>query len=266
MSTIKKNDFRCMWQGKIVRDLKASDFQGLNTVERIGEKTDKALLMVHGFSSTPAVFRELIPHLNHYDAIFAPALPGHAQSVEAFSKVRANDWLQFITDIGQNIAQTYAKVDVVGLSMGGVLACHLSQHIHLNHLYLLAPALFLRQKMHSIQLLAHGLSRLGFKYVRNLAGNLHSHRHCEMAYRTLPLTSVLEVLNLIQQLDLKSPNCPVDVFLGKHDAVVHSEMVASLVSQWSDTTIHWLNHSAHVLPLDGDIDQILALINEQSMA
>lgn len=259
---MNRNDFRCMWRGQIVRDLKAQDYNSIAPVDLQGEGKERALLLLHGFSSTPAVFRELIPDLSQYDAIVAPALPGHAQSIDAFSKVHARDWVTHTELLCSELMQKYKKLDVLGMSLGGVLACHLSKQFPLHHLYLLAPALVLRKKIKSMRTLALILHRLGFRRIRNLAGNLHTRRHCELAYRQLPISTITEVLGFIDSFQFIPPTCPTDVFLGEHDDVVNSEAVADHFAHLTNASTHWLAHSAHVLPLDGDIDQILACMKE----
>ncbi|MGL6036951.1 MAG: alpha/beta hydrolase, partial [Legionella sp.] len=49
--------------------------------------------------------------------------------------------------------------------------------------------------------------------------------------------------------------------LGAHDQVVNSKKVEQLFSSLPNATIHWLSNSAHVLPLDNDLAQIIQCIN-----
>lgn len=256
------DDFRCMWRGIPLATLSASDATLLQTFNRYGKNRNKALLLIHGFSSSPAVFRHLLPAFSGYDAVIAPVLPGHAESVEAFSKAKAGDWLTYVEDICATLVAEFKEVDVLGLSMGGLLACHLSRHYPLHHLYLLAPALDLQLALPGIIKLARFLKRLGFCQVRSSAGNLFTQGHCEIAYRQLPLTSVIEILSLVKQFDFIPPTCPTDLFLGCYDEVVASRRVAARFADCDNTTIHWLAKSAHVLPLDGDTDIIIDCVKQ----
>ena len=255
------NDFRYLWRGKTIQGVSSADAGLLNGISYHNGHKKRALLLLHGYSSSPAVYRELIPDLiNLYDAVVCPVLPGHGESLEAFAKATGQQWFAAAEQSLSRLDKHYNAVDVMGLSLGGVLACHLSHLFPIRHLYLLAPALVLRLNIPPYLKLARILKRLGFQYLRNHAGNLLTRRSAELAYRQLPITSIIEILTVIQEFKFNPPPCPVDVFLGKHDQVINSEQVEQLFANQPNTNIHWLDRSAHVLPLDGDIDTILARV------
>lgn len=258
---MNNNDFRYMRRGKQVSDLSQEEMSLLHPINQRGEGKERALLVLHGFSSTPAVYRLLIPRLKHYDAIVCPALSGHAQSIEAFSQSTASQWLATATQACEELIKEYQKVDVLGLSLGGLLACELSKRFSLNHLFLLAPALKLKLHLPAMITLAQVLQYLGFKQLRNAAGNLVSTEQAEIAYKKLPITTILEILSLIRDYQWVAPSCPVDLFLGSHDEVVASEAVEALFASLPNAKVHWLTNSAHVLPLDRDLDEIVECIN-----
>lgn len=261
---MKRDDFRCIRRGKPLFRLKKEDAFLLAPLERRNGKTSRALLLLHGFTSTPAVFRTILPSLSFYDAIFCPLLPGHGDNLETFAGIKAQNWIKAAEQSFLHLANDYQKVDVLGLSLGGLLACHLSSCFNLEHLYLLAPALHLRLSINSILNWANVLNYLGFTAVRNLAGDLHTNEHCEIAYRQLPLRPIIEIASLIKQFTLRLPSCPTDVFLGCHDHVVASEQVATRFANQKHIRIHWLANSAHVLPLDGDVLHIIECIKQQA--
>ncbi|MFI4919859.1 MAG: alpha/beta hydrolase [Legionellales bacterium] len=258
---MNNDDFRYMRRGKPLAGLSKQDLPLLQPIDRRDGGTERALLVLHGFASSPAVYRHLIPKLKHYNAIVCPVLPGHAQSIEAFSHAKAADWLAMATQICGELCKEYQKVDVLGLSLGGLLACKLSQLFPVNHLYLLAPALKLKMRTNSIMKLAQVLQCLGFHHLRNAAGNLITDEHAEITYRKLPIATIIEMLRLAQQYQWVPPTCPVDLFLGAHDEVVASDEVAKLFASLPLVTTHWLQNSAHILPLDRDLDEIVACIN-----
>jgi len=234
----------------------------LKPIDLRSTKRERGLLVLHGFSSSPAVFRKLLPALTHYDAIVCPALPGHADSLTSFTHAKASDWQSAAFSACETLLKDYKTVDVLGLSLGGLLACELSQRLAIHHLYLLAPALALRQNITLTRWLAYALHALGFRRVRNHAGDLYTNAHSELTYRQLPIKSIIEILTLIQQFKFSAPRCPTDVFLGCYDTVVDSFAVERYFQGVSHSTIHWLKQSAHILPLDGDIDRIITCVNK----
>ncbi len=253
-------DFCFLRRGQQQGILLKKDQTLLNPIAIHGQGQERALLLLHGFSSTPAVFRAMLPQLPAYDAIIAPILPGHADSIAAFSKATAQEWLATAVSACQELLTKYRFVDVLGLSLGGLLACHLSSRFALNRLYLLAPAIDLHVHVKLTLLAARSLHYLGFRHLRNRAGNLHTSDYSELTYRQLPLTAIIEILTLVKNFEFQPPSCPTDVFLGRFDEVVDSKKVAARFEHLPLVTTHWLENSAHVLPLDGDINRILDAI------
>ncbi|KTD76350.1 alpha/beta hydrolase [Legionella waltersii] len=258
---MKKDDFRYMRRGRHLSGLAQDELQLLSPIHQESKTKKRALLVLHGFSSSPAVYRYVIPKINHYDAIICPVLAGHAESIEAFSHSKAADWLHSAHQACASLVSQYKKVDVLGLSLGGLLACKLSQEFKLNHLFLLAPALRLNLHINTMLKLAQILRFFGFRHLRNAAGNLKTNVNAEIAYKKLPISTIIEMLLLAQSYEWVPPSCPVDLFLGAHDQVVASKEVEQLFMNLPNVTIHWLQESAHVLPLDNDLEQIIDCIN-----
>lgn len=256
-------DFCFTWRGELQAPLSAKDANLLKPIALYHQNQGRALLLLHGFSSTPAVFRAILPKLPAYDAIICPVLPGHADSIESFANAKACDWILAAEQACEALLQHYHWVDVMGLSLGGLLACHLSAKFALNHLYLLAPALDLRLPLNITLFAAQCLKSLGVRLLRNRAGNLQSNQFSELTYRQLPLHAIIEILSLVKHFQFKQPNCPTDVLLGRFDKVVDSKKIAARFKTNSVATIHWLEHSAHILPLDGDIKTILDVMHTQ---
>lgn len=250
------NDLRYMRRGVHLSVLKPENATLLEAIDRRNGKKQNALLLLHGFSSSPAVYRHLLNSFSEYDTIIAPVLPGHASSLDDFATMKTSELLQYVEQICASLIHEYQHVDVMGLSLGGILACHLARNYNLHHLYLLAPALDLHLATTKIIKLARLLKWLGFYRVRNEAGNIYTSSNCEIAYQQLPLTSIIELLEFIDHFEFIAPTCPTDLFLGKYDEVVASQLVASRFMNSNNTTIHWLENSAHILPLDGNIEAI----------
>jgi carboxylesterase len=259
---MKPDDFCYMRRGKPIAAFKEEEAGLLGAVDLRRPEQGRALLLLHGYSSSPAVYRFLIPQLNRYHALFCPVLPGHGLSIEDFSKAKAKDWVRASRASFEVLAKEYEQVDVLGLSLGGLLACLLSQDYPVHHLYLLAPAFKVTMNVPWMIVLAKALSHLGFKHLRNKAGDLQTHEQAEIALRKLPLSTVLEMLEFLNTLQWVAPQCPVDLFLGRHDQVVASNEVEQLFAPLPNARIHWLEHSAHVLPLDNDLDLIVSCLNE----
>ena len=254
-------DFRFIQQGKQISPLLPAQVSMLAPVDVRGQGRDRALLLLHGFSSSPAVFRVMmLDAFTKYDAVVCPVLPGHSESIAAFSTATARDWMATAEAACSALLQEYKVVDVLGFSLGGLLACHLSQRFTLNRLYLLAPALVMKRSVSATLFCARALHFLGFKWLHNRGGNLYTNHYAELTYRQLPIATIIEILTFIKDYSFVPPKCPTDLFLGRYDEVVDSPSVAGLFVDTPNVTTHWLESSAHVLPLDGDIVAIVACI------
>lgn len=260
---INYKDFGYMWCGKEKRALTTDETNLLREVDIRKRPEGRAMLLLHGFTSSPAVYREIIPRFTMYDALYCPVLPGHAESVEAFSAATAQQWLECANQAYVNLAKDYAKVDVLGLSLGGFLALKVAEKYPVNHLFVLAPALKLQRWSAGLLVLAKILNALGIKKLANVGGDLHSKEFQEITYRVMPLPVAIQLLSLIVNNQFVLPNCPTDLLLGKYDQVVDSNAVAKLFIDSKLTTTHWLTNSAHVLPLDGDIQKIIYVVENR---
>lgn len=258
---INRDDFHYMWRGKATRALIASEIDMLKPIHLYGKKKGRALLLLHGFSSSPAVYRAIIPTLKNYDALVCPVLPGHGENLAAFTRVNASEWVHAAEIACEALVQQYQTVEVVGLSLGGLLAYHLSNKYPIKHLYLLAPAFKLTFNLKLGIALARLLHAFGLKYIKNRAGNLYTKTHEELTYRKLPVRTIIELFTLIEQREHTYPSCSIDLFLGRHDEVVDSAYIKKQFNGKPNCSIHWLENSAHVLPLDGDIKTIIDCMN-----
>lgn len=260
---INQDDFHYMWRGKPTRALPPSEIDSLKPIHLYGKKYGRALLLLHGFSSSPAVYRAMIPNLKNYDALVCPALPGHGENLAAFTSVNASEWVTAAEEACEALIAQYESVEVVGLSLGGLLAYHLANKYPIKHLYLLAPAFKLTFNLTLARALARILHAFGLKQITNRAGNLYTKTYDELTYRKLPIRTIIELFNLIEQHDMTQPSCAIDLFLGKHDEVVNSPYIAKQYDNNPNCNTHWLENSAHILPLDGDIKEIITCMNTQ---
>lgn len=259
---INNNDFAYMWCGREIKTLSPSEIEILKPINMQTRPAGRAILLLHGFTSSPAVYRAMLPQLTMYDAILCPVLPGHAESIAAFAAATAAQWLNCAESAFVKLSKKYNQVDVMGLSLGGCLALKIAEKYPVNRLFLLAPALKLHGWTGGILFLVNFLRMLGLRNLKNRGGNLHRKNFQELTYRQIPLSAAAQLLSLVQNNKFVIPSCPIELLVGRYDSVVDSTAVVKLFANAANTHIHWLENSAHVLSLDGDIDKILEVVRD----
>ena len=100
----------------------------------------KAVILIHGFITSPKDFNPLYGFLNkNYDLVYKVYLPGHKDN-EPYKNFKVDATFNTILDAYDNIAQNYSNIDVIGFSLGGALASYLASVRKIDKLVLLSPA------------------------------------------------------------------------------------------------------------------------------
>jgi alpha-beta hydrolase superfamily lysophospholipase len=82
-----------------------------------------ALLLVHGFGASPAIFSRMAPALAARGfACHAMRLPGYGERVQSYALATRADWRRALSDELSALRRDHASVWVVAHSMGGTLA------------------------------------------------------------------------------------------------------------------------------------------------
>ena len=107
------------------------------------EGGDIGVLLIHGFTGSPAEMRLMGHYLNDRGlTVSAPLLPGHGTKVEDLNQVSWPDWTAAVEQALADLREQCAHVYVAGLSMGALLTLYLaSRHPELPAFAVYAPAL-----------------------------------------------------------------------------------------------------------------------------
>ncbi|RKX90231.1 MAG: hypothetical protein DRP59_10015 [Spirochaetes bacterium] len=90
--------------------------------------SDNLVLFVHGFPSTPAVYRWAAEELSKegWDCA-APLLPGFGTDWHDLLSTNFSQWYAYLSDYYREMRNSYRKVFIVGTSMGGSLTLKLAE-------------------------------------------------------------------------------------------------------------------------------------------
>lgn len=162
----------------------------------------KAVLLVHGWTSTPYEVRRLGMFLNEngYTA-YGPMLRGHGTVPTDLENVSWNDWLWDIETAYGELKKTHEKVYIAGTSIGASLALLLAnKKPEISGLVLMATPYKIKLERTMI-FLAH-LNSLFQKYKRKFyppTFGLATTITRLIAYQTYPIKSARETFTLVRQ-------------------------------------------------------------------
>ncbi len=107
------------------------------------EGDSNGVLLLHGFGDTPQTLLLLAQRLAKAGyGVYAPLLPGHGRSMEAFRKSHADEWIDAARTAARGMSVRHRTLAIVGLSMGGALAVLVGAEIReISSLVLIAPYL-----------------------------------------------------------------------------------------------------------------------------
>ena len=89
--------------------------------------TEVGVLLLHGFTSTPAQFMELAEYLAGKGvSVYAPLIAGHGTKPEDLEKTTSKDWIESCEKALDELSEKVKKVFVLGNSFGGNIAFKLA--------------------------------------------------------------------------------------------------------------------------------------------
>jgi len=216
-------------------------------------------LLIHGFTGSPFMFRELAQYLAERDVtVLCRQLPGHGTTPEEMSRTDWRDWYGASVASLVELSSKCEKVVVCGQSMGGTLSLHLAAHHASGNkvagvitygapIYMKNPLLpFLP------------LIKPFVKYMHSPApdvANLEA-RPEVLSYDRVPLRCIESLLDLLDHVrnDLRDVTVPVLLFQGVIDHVVDPPNVHLIhrLLGCDDKIVVELPNSCHMIPVDYD--------------
>ena len=229
----------------------------------LSNDTDKAILMVHGFSSTPCEVLSLgeFLHKKGY-AVKGVLLPGHATYPADLERSHFNQWRKKVKSEYDLLKESYESVSVVGFSLGGLLGMDLAVSNKIDSLVLLAP--FIRMSpYYFLNFTPEKVVRFASKFIPYVIKSLKftnindpRARRNHITYSAIPIRGTVRIFDLaaIVMPDLHRISNPVLIMHATKDKVVDpqgSQLIYDTISSTFKEII-WLEHSNHIIPLDYD--------------
>jgi len=246
---------------KVIKGGEPFEFTGTN---------DCAVLLLHGFTGSPASVLLMGKFLfNVGYSVMAPLLAGHGINIEALQKTNADDWYGSALEAYKKLRIKYAKVVVLGVSMGGLLALRLGAQEKPDAVISIATPIFLYDWRVRWAWLFHWF----LPYVAKRPHIYPAGEEYNIAYLDhIPTKPVASMWNLVQKCRneyLSKINCPILIEQSKADATVRFDSAQYIYDNCAsvDKKLYWFNNSGHLLILDKDrkeaMEQIENFLNER---
>ena len=217
------------------------------------------VLVLHGFTGSPASVRPWAQHLNLAGyAAAVPRLPGHGTRWQDLNRTTYDDWYAEAETAFEKLASDCDTVFVAGLSMGGCLALDVAERRarDVAGLVLVNPIVNReRRDVVVLPLLKHVVPALP-----GIANDIKQVGADEVAYTRMPLRAAHSMFQAIKVVRNRLPEVtqPLLLFRSRTDKVVDpssGRIILSTVSS-RDLEERVLENSYHVATLDHDAPAI----------
>ena len=208
------------------------------------------VLLIHGFTGSPAAMRGLGKYLNETQGFttLGIRLPGHGTQVDDLRRSTWRDWLTAVED-GINLLQGMCdQIYVAGLSMGGVLTLTAASRYEVHGVAALSTPYGLTRDWRVRFMRPLGLFVPKFKKPA-VVGN-----RAETSYAYYVPHAIAEAAELAQLMQdgLSKINVPVLLIQSHGDKVIEPNALDLLSAQLRAPRLEtlWLEKSGHVITLD----------------
>jgi carboxylesterase len=222
------------------------------------EEGSHGVLLLHGFGDTPQTLSLYARHLATAGfAVFAPLLPGHGRTFDAFMSSRADDWILAAKDAFVDMRRRYPVVSVSGLSMGGALAVIVAaEHHDIASLVLFAPYLGMPRWLHGAALTHWLWGRMVGPVRANSPRSIQDpiEREKNLSYGRVTGRAVFELSRVVKRANraLGQVVTPTLIIQSREDPRVSARVVERAFNKLAapEKKIVWTTGAGHIITVD----------------
>ncbi|NOU99070.1 alpha/beta hydrolase [Paenibacillus planticolens] len=194
-------------------------------------------LLFHGFTGGPYEVEPLARHLRERGQLCkVPELPWHGESYHQLKSSRWEDWVKAAEEHAETMTRDYGQFDMVGFSMGGLLAAYLSVRYPVRRLILLNTAVIYVSPGRMLEEM-----RNEWKYQRKISLN---------KAKSTPLSAAWQFTRLVRKLkpELSQVSIPTLIAQSERDHVIHPQSARYIYRKVrGQREIHWHPRSNHLI-------------------
>ena len=247
--------------------------KGAETID-LQEEGSHGVLLLHGFGDTPQTLSLLARRLSKSGyGVFAPLLPGHGRTMDAFRRSRAADWIDAARQSLARVCSRYNTVSVVGLSMGAALAVLLAaESSEIASLVLIAPYLGMPMRLR-VAASTHWLwgtfaGELNARNPRSIHDPME--REKNLAYGAVTGRTLFELSRVVKRARQALPKvtAPTLVILSKEDPRVASSVGDFALNTLGarDKKLVWTEGAGHIITVDYGRERVFSEVERWLLA
>ena len=247
--------------------------KGAETID-LQEEGSHGVLLLHGFGDTPQTLSLLARRLSKSGyGVFAPLLPGHGRTMDAFRRSRAADWIDAARQSLARVRNRYNTVSVVGLSMGAALAVLLAaESSEIASLVLIAPYLGMPMRLR-VAASTHWLwgtfaGELNARSPRSIHDPME--REKNLAYGAVTGRTIFELSRVVKRARQALPKvtAPTLVILSKEDPRVASSVGDFTLNTLGarDKKLVWTEGAGHIITVDYGRERVFSEVERWLLA
>jgi carboxylesterase len=214
-------------------------------------------LLFHGFTGGPYEVEPLARHLRERgQCCEVPNLPWNGDSYQQLKASHWEDWVRAAEQYAERMTSEYGTFDLVGFSMGGLLAAYLSVRYPVRRLILLNTAVIYISPGRMLEVL-----RNEWKYKREFS---------LMKAKSTPLRATWQFTRLVRHLkpELSQVSIPTLIAQSERDHVIHPQSARYIYNKLRGRReIHWHPRSNHLICHSEDASalfrQVSAFLNKE---
>jgi len=219
-------------------------------------------MLIHGFSGSPPEMRPMGEYLAEKGlTVLGVRLAGHGETPENMASTGWRDWVGSAMEGLHELQACCELVFVAGLSMGGLIALHLSAHHPLVGIIIMsAPAYVADWRFHVLPLVQPFMRWVTTDIESDLTDS-QAHRGL-WSYNRLPTSAVVSLRQLLRLVrrELSRVRVPALIMQGACDHHIPYDSAQVIYDGLcsTDKEIVWWPNSGHAITVDSEREAIWA--------